>query len=147
MHRRTDARALLTMLVALCRGVGIECPVPAGWTLDDAVLAAVTEALPAPAALADMGEVAELFAERIDSFDPDVLLQALQLAEDRAGAVCAADPRPSMYTLADADALASPRATALVGYLLSDDHLAMRRGLGYLADVSMPHPDGTERRL
>lgn len=55
----------------------------------------------------------------------------LALAEDRAAVICAADPRSSLEVIRDEGALMYARGTALLGYLIGDDHLSLRRALGY----------------
>jgi hypothetical protein len=60
--------------------------------------------------------------------------EAMAMAQDRAGVVASADPRPALQRLleqGDRKLLIQERATALLGYLLSDDHLGLRRSLGY----------------
>ena len=59
------------------------------------------------------------------------LHRALRLAQDRAAAICAADPRPVLANLVEEGELLRARGTALLGYLVSDDHLALRRSLAY----------------
>jgi hypothetical protein len=63
------------------------------------------------------------------------------MAEDRAGTVCAADPRPTVRLIAQAGELASQRATTLFGYLVSDDHLGLRRTIGYGAAIELDAAD------
>lgn len=137
LHHRTTTEQLMGLLVALCRGAGVECDPPPRVPFDAEYCERVSEALPAAGGLDELREVAQTFAAGIGSFEPRTLLSALHMAEDRAGAVCAADPRPTLAQLDDDEALRSTRGTALVGYLLSDDHLALRRSLGYLADVAV----------
>jgi hypothetical protein len=60
------------------------------------------------------------------------------MASDRAAIIAAADPRPSIESLFDDGELAETRGTALLGYLLSDDHLGLRRALGYHSVLSVP---------
>jgi len=138
LHRGPTPDQVLAILIALSRATGVVCEPPPGRPFDSAYCAAVAESLPGSASLADLREVADAFAGELGAFDPALLLDALHMAEDRAGVVCAADPRPTLQALAASDELFGARGTALVGYLLSDDHLALRRSLGYLADVSMP---------
>ena len=45
--------------------------------------------------------------------------------------ICAADPRTTLGGVADNGALTYGRGTALLGYLVGDDHLSLRRALGY----------------
>jgi DNA-binding transcriptional regulator PaaX len=48
--------------------------------------------------------------------------------------VCAADPRPALARLQAAGEIDQSRGRMLIGYLLSDDHLTLRRNLGYQVD-------------
>jgi hypothetical protein len=41
----------------------------------------------------------------------------------------------------DAEGITSSRGTALVGYLLSDDHLGLRRALGYQVALTLDDQD------
>ena len=145
LHRGPTPDQLFAILIALSRATGVVCEPPPGRPFDDAYCAQVAESLPGAASLADLREVADAFAGSLGTFDPTLLLEALHMAEDRAGVVCAADPRPTLQALGEGRELRGSRGTALVGYLLSDDHLALRRSLGYLADVSMPQ--GARREL
>ena len=134
LYRHTTPAQLLAILVAFCRATGLDCPVPATADLDEDYIDEIIGTLPAPGSLTDLREVGEAFVARATTFDPAVLFDALRTAQDRAGAVCAADPRPSLSQIGEGQA---QRGTALLSYLLSDDHLALRRRLGYLAEVSM----------
>ena len=58
--------------------------------------------------------------------------------------MCAADPRSSIKLLVEESALGTPRATALAGYLLSDDHLSLRRTLGYQTEIELTDADVEE---
>ena len=78
---------------------------------------------------------ARAFAQSTDTFDSMRMREAMAMAQDRAGVVASADPRPALQRLLDEGrdrkVLIEERATALLGYLLSDDHLGLRRSLGY----------------
>jgi len=65
-------------------------------------------------------------------------LQTLAMAEDRAGVIAAADPRPSIEQLAAEGQITGARGPTLVGYLLSDDHLSLRHSLGYTVEINVP---------
>ncbi len=135
VHHELSAPQLTALLIGLCVASAVE--VPAAPPHDAAYLRAVTKAL-STSALADLGELALAFAHGIAAFNPTQLLETLHVAEDRAGAVCAADPRPRLRELSDQGVLGTQRGTSVVGYLLSDDHLTLRRNLGYLTEVAAP---------
>jgi tetratricopeptide (TPR) repeat protein len=135
LHYELPAPRLTALLLGLCAAAGVDIDEPPDH--DAAYLEEVRRAL-AASSLADLGELAVAFAEGIETFDPEQLLETLRVAEDRAGAVCAADPRPRLRELAERGLLAGPRGTSVVGYLLSDDHLTLRHNLGYLTEVAAP---------
>jgi len=135
LHYELAPARLSSLLVGLCTAAGVELPeAPA----HDAAYLEDVRRLLATGTLGDLGELAVAFAEGIDTFDPQQLLDTLRVAEDRAGAVCAADPRPRLRELVERGLLAGPRGTSVVGYLLSDDHLTLRHNLGYLTEVAAP---------
>ena len=78
------------------------------------------------------------FRDASEGLDPVVLHSTLLMAEDRAGAVASGDPRPALELLRRIDALSTPRGALFVSYLLSDDHLNLRRDLGYVVEVNVP---------
>lgn len=135
LHYELSPARLMSLLLGLCAAAGVELDhTPAH---DEAYLEEVGRIV-AAATLADLGELAVAFAAGLDAFDPQQLLDTLRVAEDRAGAVCAADPRPRLRELVERGMLAGPRGTSVVGYLLSDDHLTLRHNLGYLTEVAAP---------
>jgi hypothetical protein len=60
------------------------------------------------------------------------------MAEDRAGVLASGDPRAALEFLRRIDALGTARGAMLIGYMLSDDHLGLRRQLGYLLEMNVP---------
>lgn len=136
LHHELSAPRLLALLLALCAAAGVEPPRPPEH--DRVYFAQVKRALSQPDLRGDLGELAATFAAGIEAFDPQQLRETLRVAEDRAGAVCAADPRPRLRELAEQGLLAGTRGTSVVGYLLSDDHLTLRHNLGYLTEVATP---------
>ena len=125
----------MSLLLGLCAAAGVEVASPPA---HDASYLQEVRRVVAPGTLADLAELASAFKASLDTFEPQQLLDALHVAEDRAGAVCAADPRPRLRELAERGTLAGPRGTSVVGYLLSDDHLTLRHNLGYLTEVAAP---------
>lgn len=135
LHHELTPLQLTSLLLGLCMAAGVDVPVEAPH--DEAYFDVVCDAL-ATSTLSDLAELALVFCEGIEGFDPRQLAETLRVAEDRAGAVCAADPRPRLRELAEHGVLGTQRGTSVVGYLLSDDHLTLRRNLGYLTEVAAP---------
>lgn len=144
LHHHTEPERIVALLVALANGVGIDIEPTDNLDLDYA--AKVADILPPPTVLDDLRDSAAAFAATVDGFDPRTLLHSLQMAEDRAGAVCAADPRPALERIREAGKLEDARGRMLVGYLLSDDHLTLRRNLGYQADFHAARRTAEEAR-
>ncbi len=141
---RADPR-LLGLLMGLCRALDIELPEEAFAsaehpTIDRGLADWVVKSLPDAATRIDLAQAGRNFALVIDTFGPQRLRESMAMAQDRAGVVAAADPRPALErTIAGGlDQLTSDRATALLGYLLSDDHLGLRRSLGYQVALHQP---------
>lgn len=142
LHADDSESRLLGLLMGLCRSLDIELPeeafapsrgaVP---VIDRTLAQWVVNSLPDAATRPDLVHAARGFAQSTDTFDPQRMREAMAMAQDRAGVVASADPRPALERLLegteDRKILLEERATALLGYLLSDDHLGLRRSLGY----------------
>jgi hypothetical protein len=128
LHRHASSDQLHAVLIALAQAADVEILVGEDFDWDFA--GSVTEGLPGAEDLSDLHDVAVTFRDTVERFDPALLLTALGMAEDRAGAVCAGDPRPSLQRVF-ADGVDAARGRMLAGYLLSDDHLGLRIALGY----------------
>jgi hypothetical protein len=89
----------------------------------------------------DLARAAQRFARTTDGNSVPELHRALLLAQDRAAAICAADPRPVLANLDEEGELLRARGTALLGYLVSDDHLALRRSLAYDSGIMIDLED------
>jgi hypothetical protein len=141
-HRSASPAQLTGILVGLCRA-GAGRSLPAFPAHDERFAASIARSL---AGSEDLGleEVVGTFLASLDHFDPATLHDSLAMAEDRAGVVAAADPRPVLRSLAEAGQLTGARGTSLIGYLLSDDHLSLRRVLGYHVDVELDVGDVEE---
>jgi tetratricopeptide (TPR) repeat protein len=124
---------LLALLTGLCEAAGVEVPELEGYDQDYA--ATVRRLLPKD--VGALSEVAKAFAAAMDGFEVRELEASLLRAEDRGGVLASGDPRPGLEQLRRTQQLTQARGSAFVGYLLSDDHLAMRRQLGYHADVAL----------
>ncbi|MCA9683551.1 MAG: tetratricopeptide repeat protein, partial [Myxococcales bacterium] len=141
LHTPSAEPQVLGLLLGLCRALDIELPEDAfaparGDTppIDRNFGDWVVKSLPDAAGRIDLLQAARTFAQSTDTFDPQRLRDALLMAQDRAGVIASADPRPALERLlegGDRRALVAERSTALLGYLLSDDHLGLRRSLGY----------------
>lgn len=131
LHHHADASVLTTLLVGLCQGCGVEIEDLGGTAkVDTELLERIHAGLPARDVLADLRDSAVAFAESAARHDADALLGSLAIAEDRAGAACSADPRPAIARVL-APGVDPLRRSGFVGYLLSDDHINLRRVLGY----------------
>ena len=86
----------------------------------------------------DLARAARAFVRLSDSLDSTRFGDLLTMAQDRAAIICAGDPRPTVESLFDDGELVEPRGSALLGYLLSDEHLSLRNALGYHGAVSVP---------
>lgn len=133
LHRHASPGQLLALLVALANACGVD--LEASDDLDWDFAGEIADNLPGPDDMADLVEVAEAFRDSAERFDPRILVGSLAMAEDRAGAVCAGDPRPALARVLS-EGMPVTRARMLVGYLLSDDHLSLRRLLGYDVEFS-----------
>ena len=78
------------------------------------------------------------FRDASESLDPNVLQATLSMAEDRAGILASGDPRAALEHLRRIAELGKARGAMLVGYMLSDDHLGLRRQLGYVLEMNVP---------
>jgi tetratricopeptide (TPR) repeat protein len=133
LHDELSEVRLFALMVALARAAGSDVPPSDRW--DDAYAERVTSEIQLEQSVVELGPAADAFVEGMARFDAREIRATLRMAEDRAAVVGAADPRPTLVALAP-EAL-GPRGTALVSYLLSDDHLALRRGLGYVAEIPL----------
>ena len=105
----------------------------------------ILDGLPSRDALEELRDVAVAFANASERFDVRPLRQSLIMAEDRAGAACAGDPRPGLARVF-AEGVPLARGRTLAGYLLSDDHLNLRRTLGYVVEMPPTRPSEEVRR-
>lgn len=142
LHADDAEPRLIGLLMGLCRSLGIELPEESFWSsrkvapvIDRRLADWVIQSLPDAASRPDLVSAARAFAQSTDTFDSMRMREAMAMAQDRAGVVASADPRPALQRLLDEGrdrkVLIEERATALLGYLLSDDHLGLRRSLGY----------------
>jgi len=131
-HARPDQ--LMALLVALANAAGVEIDVEEDFDWQFAT--AIKAGLPQDA-LAELADIATAFRDSIDGLTAPTVLSSLAMAEDRAGAVCAADPAPALERVF-AQETPPARSRMLIGYILSDDHLTLRRALGYVIEGQVP---------
>ncbi|MFO0633802.1 MAG: hypothetical protein U0168_13215 [Nannocystaceae bacterium] len=136
LHRHTEPTRLLGLCVALCQACGVTLDV--NHPYDRRFAQEVADALPGREAMQHLHDTALAFRDTSEGLDPTVLRATLAMAEDRAGVLASADPRPALEYLRRVDELVHPRGAMLVGYLLSDDHIGLRRTLGYVLELNVP---------
>jgi hypothetical protein len=136
IHRHTGPARLLALCVALCQSCGVTLDTTHGY--DRAFANEIASHLPGRDAMQHLTPTALAFRDASEGLDPVVLHGTLLMAEDRAGAIASGDPRPALELLRRIDALPTPRGALFVSYLLSDDHLNLRRDLGYVVEVNVP---------
>jgi hypothetical protein len=143
LHIDATQEQLLGVVMGLCGASGIPIASSVEWEFDGALAVAIREKLPDSASMPELRVAASKFAATADSFDPRRLRHAMLMGEDRSGVVSSADPRPALVHLMESaeDSITSPRSTALLGYLLSDDHLGLRRSLGYVVALELDDMD------
>jgi len=142
VFERLPTPQLLGLLSGLSESVGITLEFHQA--IDQDIADAVIEILSTGAASLDFGEHAERLSRCADTFDPTRLRAAFVIAEDRAAVLCAGDPRISIRELRRKGSLTSARGQALLSYLVSDDHLSLRRSLGYSIEVELDLSDMEE---
>ena len=155
LHASDAEPRVLGILMGLCRSLGIELPEEAfasigrdAPVIDRSLADWVVKSLPDAASRVDLVSAARSFAQSTDTFGPKRMRDAMTMAQDRAGVIASADPRPALERLLEAGdrkVLVQERATALLGYLLSDDHLGLRRSLGY--QIALAHEGELEELL
>jgi len=133
VHDNLSQGQLLGLIAALIEAAGVETPELDGVDRD---FAETLRPL-LPADTVGLAEAATQFVRSIDGFQSQLLRASLRMSEDRAGVVASADPRPTLRHLEQTGHLVADRGRALIGYLLSDDHLSLRRSLGYHPDIDL----------
>jgi hypothetical protein len=135
LHHHATPEQVHGILVALANAAGVDVEVPEDFDWDFA--GTIADGLPSSDDLADLHDTAVAFRDSGERFDPWLLASALAMAEDRAGAICAGDPRPALARVFEESADPA-RGRMLAGYLISDDHLNLRGELGYHLDADAP---------
>ncbi len=134
VHQHATDGQLITLVLSLCHATGQDVDhllaidrFSQGF--DPALAGVLAASLPSEDALEDLADFARAFASNGDRFFPSRLRAGFTAGQDRAGAVSAGDPRPALATALAQGPLV--RVRALISYLISDDHLTLRRALGY----------------
>ncbi len=142
LQRGMDEAQLMGVLkgLASCAGVELDDIHPTDQDVADTII----EALAGAAIPIDFGDDAEQLGRTIEQFSVTHLRALLERAEDRAGTIACGDPRISLRIAAAGSDLASPRATSLVAYLVSEEHLNLRRQLGYFVELELELTDVEE---
>ncbi|MBZ5711801.1 tetratricopeptide repeat protein [Nannocystis pusilla] len=151
LHHVMDDVGVMAVLhgLASCAGVELDDIHPRDESVSDAII----EGLAGAGVAVDFGDDAEILARNLQQFSLPVLRDTLRQGEDRAGAIACGDPRVLLRRLSARPAgsdsapppiLAVPRAAALVAYLVSEEHLAQRRALGYNVELELELSDVEE---
>jgi tetratricopeptide (TPR) repeat protein len=142
LHRAMTDEQLAGLLYGLasCAGNELDPLLPH----DQDVMAATLESLSGAPLPVEFGEDAEVLSRTLPGFSIRLLREILRIAEDRAGAIACGDPRIALLDPARFPNLGSRRAAALVAYLVSEEHLALRRALGYHVELELELSDVEE---
>jgi len=142
LHRHMSDPQVMGVLhgLASCASVELDAVVP----FDRAVADTILEALSGAAVPVDFGEDAEALGRTLDGFSIQLLRDLLRAAEDRAGAIACGDPRVALRDPGRFPNLSIRRAAGLVAYLVSEEHLALRRLLGYHVELELDLNDVEE---
>ena len=142
LHRHMSDPQLMGVLhgLASCASVELDAVHP----FDRGVADAILEALSGAAVPVDFGEDAETLGRNLDGFSIQQLRDVLRTAEDRAGAIASGDPRVALRDPGRFPTLSIRRAAGLISYLVSEEHLALRRLLGYHVELELDLNDVEE---
>ena len=142
LHRMMTDEQIVGVLYGLAATGGSELdPI---LSYDQSVSDAILEALSGAALPVDFGEDAESLARTLPGFSIRQLREILRAAEDRAGTIASGDPRVTLGDESRFPTLSTRRAAALVAYLVSEEHLALRRVLGYHVELELDEGDVEE---
>ncbi len=142
LHRVMNDEQLMGVIhgLASCAGVTLDAIHPYDQTVADTIL----EALSGAAIPVDFGEDAENLDRCLADFSLQQLRELLRSAEDRAGAIACGDPRVALHDPSRFQILSTRRAAGFVAYLVSEEHLALRRLLGYHVELELELTDVEE---
>jgi tetratricopeptide (TPR) repeat protein len=142
LHRVMSNEQIMGVLhgLASCAGVELDKIIP----IDDATSDTIIEALAGAGAHVDFGEDVETLSRTLPTFSILLLRDLLRTAEDRAGVIACGDPRVALLDRSRFPTLSTRRAAGLVAYLVSEEHLALRRALGYHVELELDLTDVEE---
>ena len=142
LHRVMTDDQLMGVIhgLASCAGVTLDDIHPYDQNIADTIL----EALSGAAIPVDFGEDAENLDRTLGNFSLQQLREVLRCAEDRAGTIACGDPRVALHDPSRFPNLSTRRAAGLVAYLVSEEHLALRRLLGYHVELELELTDVEE---
>lgn len=142
LHRTMTDEQIMGVLhgLASCAGVELDEILPIDHEVSDAII----EALAGAAVPVDFGEDIETLSRTLPGFSVQLLRGLLRTAEDRAGVIACGDPRVALLDRSRFPSLSTRRAAGLVAYLVSEEHLALRRALGYHVELELDLTDVEE---
>ena len=124
--------------LASCAGVELDPILPIDQETSDAIIEALA------GGTVDFGEDGETLSRTLPSFSMQLLRDLLRTAEDRAGVIACGDPRVALLDRSRFPTLSTRRAAGLVAYLVSEEHLVLRRALGYHVELELDLTDVEE---
>ncbi len=128
LARLSDAQ-LLGVVAGIVGSLGLE--VGDTHRVDSRMAEQMLTMLSESAIAVDLGEDIEPIEAALPTLDPAALRLSLEALEDRIGVLCSGDPRITLAGLKQSGHLTSTRAQLLLRYLVGDEHLSVRRSLGY----------------
>ena len=140
LHRTMNNEQIMGVLhgLASCVGVELDELLPFDHEISEALIETLA-GVPV-----DFGEDAETLNRTIPNFSMQLLRGLLRTAEDRAGVIACGDPRVALHDRARFPTLSTRRAAGLVAYLVSEEHLVLRRALGYHVELELDLTDVEE---
>jgi len=129
LFRFNDAQ-LLAVISGIVGSVGLE--LGSAHRIDSKLAEQVLTMLSESSIAVDLGDDIDPIEAALPTLDPAALRLSLEALEDRVGVLCSGDPRITLAALKQSGQLTSDRATLLMRYLVCDEHLSVRRSLGYL---------------
>ena len=140
LHRTMNNEQIMGLLhgLASCAGVELDPILPIDQETSDAIIEALA------GGTVDFGEDGETLSRTLPSFSMQLLRDLLRTAEDRAGVIACGDPRVALLDRSRFPTLSTRRAAGLVAYLVSEEHLVLRRALGYHVELELDLTDVEE---
>jgi tetratricopeptide (TPR) repeat protein len=140
LHRTMNNEQIMGLLhgLASCAGVELDPILPIDQETSDAIIEALA------GGTVDFGEDVETLSRTLPGFSMQLLRGLLRTAEDRAGVIACGDPRVALLDRGRFPTLSTRRAAGLVAYLVSEEHLVLRRALGYHVELELDLTDVEE---